>query len=196
LALDSYTACEWVAALSGVLGVWLTARQNVWCWPIGLVSVLLSALVFLHSRLYGSTALQIVYAALSVYGWYEWLHGGAGDGRLEVSRTPPRWRAGLTLAALALSVVLGVFLRYRTNAVLPWWDAGTTAFSLAAQLMTTRKWLESWLLWIPLDVVYVGMYLSQGLPAFAGLYAVYLVLAVLGLVAWRRSMVAGERATA
>jgi nicotinamide mononucleotide transporter len=177
-----------------VVGVWLTARQIVWCWPAGFVSVLLSALVFFHSRLYGSAALQVVYAALSLYGWYEWLHGGAGDGRLAVSRTPPRWRAGLALAALALSIGLGLFLRYRTDAALPFWDAGTTAFSLAAQLMTTRKWLESWLVWIPLDVVYVGMYLSQGLPAFAGLYAVYLVLAVLGLVAWRRSMAASPEA--
>jgi nicotinamide mononucleotide transporter len=174
----------------------LTARQNVWCWPTGLVSVVLSALVFLHSRLYASAALQVVYAALSLYGWYEWLHGGEGDGRLEVSRTPPRWRAGLALAALAASIGLGLLLRDRTDAALPFWDAGTTAFSLAAQLMTTRKWLESWLVWIPLDVVYVGMYLSQGLPAFAGLYAVYLVLAVLGLVAWRGSMAPGAREAA
>lgn len=171
-----------------MVAVWLTARENVWCWPVGLVNVSLSALVFLDARLYSSMALQVVYLVLSVYGWYEWLHGGKDDGRLAVSRTPARWLVGLFVAGVAFALALGWFLRYRTDAALPFWDAGTTAFSLVAQWMITRKWLESWMVWIPVDVVYVGMYLSQGLHAFTGLYAVFLVLAVLGLLEWRRSM--------
>jgi nicotinamide mononucleotide transporter len=172
----------------GVLAVWLTARENVWCWPVGLVNVALSAVVFLHARLYSSMALQVVYAALSVYGWYEWLHGGKDRGRLAVSRAPLVWLTGLFVASVVFGALLGLFLRYQTDAALPFWDAATTSFSLAAQLMTTRKWLESWMVWIPVDVVYVGMYLSQRLDAFAGLYATFLVLAILGLVEWRRAM--------
>lgn len=168
--------------------MWLTTRQDVRCWPVGLVNVSLSALVFFHSRLYGSMALQVVYAALSVYGWYEWLHGGKDDGRLAVSRIPARWLAGLALAGVACALALGSFLRHRTDAALPFWDAATTASSLVAQWMTTRKWLESWMVWIPVDVVYVAMYQSQRLHAFAGLYLVFLALAVLGLLEWRRSM--------
>jgi nicotinamide mononucleotide transporter len=171
-----------------VLAVRLTARENVWCWPVGIVNVTLSGVVFLHARLYSSTALQVVYLVLSVYGWYEWLHGGKDHGRLQVSHTPARWLAGLLVAGVTVSVLLGSFLRYRTDAALPFWDAGTTAFSLVAQWMITRKWVESWMVWIPVDVVYVGMYLSQGLHAFTGLYAVFLALAVLGLLEWRRSM--------
>jgi len=191
--LDFYAACEWTGAVFGVVGVWLTTREVVWCWPVGLVNVSLSALVFFHFHLYASAALQLVYVALSVYGWYEWLHGGKGDGRLAVSRTPPRWLAGLALGGAVFALALGSFLRYRTDAALPFWDAGTTAFSLVAQWMITRKWLESWLVWIPVDVVYVGMYLSQRLHAFAALYAVFLVLAVLGLLEWRRSMASTAR---
>jgi nicotinamide mononucleotide transporter len=153
--------------------------------------VTLSGIVFLHSRLYSSMALQAVYAALSVYGWYEWLHGGKDHGQLRVSRTPTAWLVGLLAAGAVFGLLLGSFLRYRTDAALPFWDAGTTAFSLVAQWMTTRKWLESWMIWIPVDVVYVFMYLSQGLRAFTGLYAIFLVLAVMGLLGWRRSM--GER---
>jgi nicotinamide mononucleotide transporter len=171
-----------------VLGVLLTIRQNVWCWPAGLVNVSLFALVFFHAHLYGSSALQLVYVALSLYGWHQWLHGGAGDGRLAVSRTSAAWAAGLGLGGVALALALGLFLAYRTDAALPFWDAGTTAFSLVAQWMTTRKWLENWLVWIVVDVVYVGMYLSQRLHATAGLYAVFLVLAVLGFREWRRSL--------
>ncbi len=163
-------------------------RQNVWCWPVGLVNVSLFIVVFFHARLYGSTALQGVYVALCLYGWYQWLHGGSDHGRLEVSRTPGTWALGLGVTGVAFSIALGLFLWQRTDAVLPFWDAGTTGFSLVAQWMTTRKWIETWLVWIVVDVVYVGMYLSQGLYPTAGLYAAFLVLAVLGLVEWRRSL--------
>jgi nicotinamide mononucleotide transporter len=95
-------------------------------------------------------------------------------------------------AAAAGTAGLGVFLRDRTDAVLPLVDAGTTAFSLAAQFMTTRKWIETWIVWVAVDVVYVGMYVSQHLYATAGLYAVFLVLAVLGYREWRVSIVRGR----
>lgn len=183
-----YAALEAIGVVFGVLGVLLTIRQSVWCWPAGLVNVSLFALVFFHARLYGSSALQLVYVALSLYGWHEWLHGGEAEGRLAVSRTGAAWAAGLGLGGVAFALALGLFLAYRTNAALPFWDAGTTAFSLVAQWMTTRKWLENWLVWIAVDVVYVGMYLSQRLYATAGLYAVFLGLAVLGFREWRRSL--------
>lgn len=184
--------------MAGVVAVWLTTRQSVWCWPTGILNVGLSALVFLHSRLYGSAALQLVYAALCLYGWRQWLHGGRDEGRLAVSRTPARWLAGLAIGGSAFALGLGLFLRYRTDAALPFWDASMTAFSLVAQWMTTRKWIENWLVWIPVDAVYVGMYLSQRLHAYAGLYAVFLVLAVLGWREWRRSLgaAAAEEAAA
>jgi nicotinamide mononucleotide transporter len=135
-----------------------------------------------------------VYVVVSVYGWYEWLHGGEGRGRLAVSRTPRRWRAGLAAAAGAATVALGLFLKHRTDAALPFPDAATTSVSLAAQWMTTRKWLESWLVWVAVDVAYVAIYVSQRLYPTAGLYAAYLGLAVIGFREWRRSMAAGEAA--
>ena len=148
---------------AGALYVLLTVRQIIWCWPAGLVSAAL-----LHRRvparpLYGATALQGVYVALMLYGWYEWLHGGGSGGRLAVSRTPRLWWLGLGLAGGGASrSTLGLFLRSHTDAALPFWDAGTTSFSLVAQWMTTRKWIENWLVWIAVDVVYVGMYVVPG----------------------------------
>ena len=118
---------------------------------------------------------------VSFYGWHEWRHGGKDHGRLAVSRTPWRWLAGLAAAGGRWPrVALGLFLKHRTDAALPFPDAATTAFSLVAQWMTTRKWLENWLVWIGVDVVYVAMYVSQRLFPTAGLYAAFLVLAVLG----------------
>jgi nicotinamide mononucleotide transporter len=148
--------------------------------------------VFAHARIYSNAALQAVYVVMSVYGWYEWLRGGAGHGRLRVSRTPRRWLLGLGAAAAVAAAGLGLFLKHRTNAALPFPDAATTAFSLAAQWMATRKWLENWLVWIAVDVVYVAMYASQGLYPTAGLYAAFLVLATRGYREWRASMRAAE----
>ncbi len=179
---------EPLAVLTGIAGVWLTVRQRVWCWPVGLVSVTLFAVLFFRARLYGSAGLQLVYAALSLYGWYAWRHPTDGGRDLRVTRTPARWWPVLALAGVAGALVLGVMLRDRTDAALPLVDGATTAFSLIAQWMTTRKWIETWILWVGVDTVYVGMYASQGLYATAGLYVVFLVLAVIGYFEWRRSM--------
>ena len=105
-----------------------------------------------------------------------------------MSRTPALWRLVLVVAGAAFATVLGVCLKTWTDAALPFWDAGTTSFSLVAQFMTTRKWLESWLVWIVVDAVYVGMLLSQHLHLMTALYLAYLVLAALGFVKWRRSL--------
>ncbi len=168
--------------------VWLAIRESPWCWPFGIANVALFLAVFAHARLYGAAALQALYVVLSLYGWYEWLHGGSGRGRLFVSRTPPRWALALLAAGLAGSLALGRLLELRTNEALPWSDGAATAFSLVAQLMATRKWLENWLVWIGVDAVYVGMNLSQRLFAATALYAVFLVMAALGFRAWRASL--------
>lgn len=188
--MDLYGTCEAAGVALGIVYVVLVIRQSIWCWPAGLVSAALYVLVFLHARIYGAMALQGVYIALMLYGWYEWRPGASPRGRLPVSRTPSRWRLALLVAGAAFALVFGLFLRHRTDAALPFWDAGTTSFSLVAQFMTTRKWIENWLVWIAVDVVYVGMYVSQGLYPTTVLYAAFLVLAVLGFGEWRRSLAA------
>jgi nicotinamide mononucleotide transporter len=188
------SAVEAAGVLFGVVAVWLTTRENVWCWPTGLVNVGLFIVVFFRAKLYADMGLQVVYVALCLYGWYEWLHGGRDHGALRVSATPRAAFAALAAAGVVFAAVLGLFLARRTDAALPFWDAGTTSFSLVAQAMQTRKWWENWLVWIAVDVVYVGIYVVKELYLTAGLYAVFLALAVVGLRSWRRSMSAHAEA--
>jgi nicotinamide mononucleotide transporter len=185
---------EIAAFLFGVLAVWLTTRENPWCWPLGLVNVALSGIVFYEARLYADTGLQGVYFALCLYGWYAWLRGGEHHGALAVSRAPRRWLAGLAAAGALFAVLFGFALRRFTDASIPFWDSSTTAFSLVAQALQTRKWIENWPLWIAVDVVYVGMYVYKSLFLMAGLYLIFLALAVLGHREWTRSLAARERA--
>lgn len=185
---------EFVGVLTGVLGVWLTTRQKIWCWPIGLVSVSSFVVVFFQAKLYGAMALQGVYVGLIVYGWYSWLHGGEGHGALRVSRVPPRLAAVLFVIGAVGTGITGFGLRAHTDHAVPYVDGFTTAFSLVAQWMQAKKYLENWFVWVVVDVAYVAMSLSQGLALTAGLYAVYVGLALMGFRDWRRSMAGGGAA--
>jgi nicotinamide mononucleotide transporter len=187
--LVEWSPLEGIAAAFGVVSVYLSTRQNIWSWPTAIANVALYAVVFYNGRLYGQMGLQAIYLVLSIYGWYQWLHGGAEKTELRVSRALPRLLAVLAAANLVAWVVLAAVLR-RTDAALPWLDALLTTTSLVAQWMMTRKILQNWILWIAVDIVYVPMFISQRLYATALLYAAFLVLAVMGFVEWRRSIVA------
>jgi nicotinamide mononucleotide transporter len=179
---------EALGVLFGIVSVFLTVRENIWCWPTGLVNVGLFVIVFYEAKLYADMGLQVVYLALCLYGWYEWLHGGQARATLEVSRAPRAVLAALGLAGLAFSLLLGRFLARATDASLPFWDASTTGFSLVAQALLTRKWIENWVVWIVVDVVYVGIYVYKALYPTAGLYVVFLALAMLGLREWKATL--------
>jgi nicotinamide mononucleotide transporter len=178
---------EVAGALFGLAYVLLAIRENAWCWPIGVGNAALFLVVYGHTRLYANAALQAVYLVVSLYGWYSWLHGGKDRGRLAVSRTPRAWLLGLGAAGAVFTAGLGLFLQLRTDAALPYSDAATTGFSLVAQWMATRKWLENWLVWIAVDAGYVALCLSQRLFAMAALYAAFLVMACFGYREWRAS---------
>jgi len=155
-----------------------------------LVNVALFFALFYKSGLYSDMGLQVVYFVLSLYGWYEWLYGGKGHTELRVSRTSVRTGAVLAAIALVGWTALSRITARLPGVALPSLDAALTTASLIAQWMMTRKLLENWALWVVLDVVYVGMFIFKGLYLTAANYAVYLVLAVLGHVAWKRSLMA------
>jgi nicotinamide mononucleotide transporter len=179
---------EFVAVVFGIISVLLSVRQNIWSWPTALVNVALFFALFYKSGLYSDMGLQVVYFVLSVYGWYEWLYGGKDRTELRVSRIPPRTAFVALVIGIVVRVVLSKLTSRLPGVALPYFDAALTTASLIAQWMMTRKLLENWTLWIILDVAYVGMFIFKGLYLTAANYTVYLVLAVLGHVAWKRSV--------
>ena len=182
------TLFELIAVIVTLAAVFLTTRQIIWCWPLGLISVTMYAVIFFQVKLYADMGLQGFYFALSLYGWWAWLHGGEGHDELAVSLATWRVRIGSLVSGTAFALLLGLALESLTDASLPYMDSFLTSFSLVAQLMATRKLLENWIVWIAVDVVYVGMFIYKGLNLTAGLYAAFLVLAAVGLVKWRSSM--------
>jgi nicotinamide mononucleotide transporter len=181
---------EMLAVITGIISVYLSTRENIWSWPTALVNVALYFVVFYEEKLYADMGLQVVYFALSLYGWYEWLYGGENRTELRVSRTSPALGIRLAMIGIACVAVLGTLLARFTDAALPYIDSATASTSLVAQWMMTRKILENWAVWVAVDVVYIAMFIFKRLYLTAGLYAVFLVLAVMGYVQWKRSLVA------
>jgi nicotinamide mononucleotide transporter len=188
LAAHGTSCLEQSAAVAGIVGVALGIWQSVWTWPVGIVNVALTFVVFRRSGLYSDMGLQVVYLLLSVYGWYQWLRGGEGHTELKVSRTPRAVWGMLTAAGIVMWLALGTITKQFPGAAIPYIDAATTSTSLVAQYMTTRKLIENWIVWIVVDVVYVALFIWRGLYALAVLYAVYLVLAVVGYRAWKKAI--------
>jgi len=181
---------EFVAVVFGIISVLLSVRQNIWSWPTALVNVALFFVLFFKSGLYSEMGLQVVYFVLSLYGWYEWLYGGKGHTELQVSRTSIKTAAALVVIGVVAWTALSRITARLPGVALPSLDAALATASLIAQWMMTRKLLENWALWVVLDIAYVGMFIFKGLYLTAANYAVYLVLAVLGHIAWKRSLMA------
>ena len=186
---------EILAVVFGIISVYLSTREHIWSWPTALVNVALYFIVFLEAKLYADMGLQVIYFALSLYGWYEWLYGGENRTELHVSRVTRSLGLRLLLIGLASAALLGTMLARFTDASLPYLDSATTSTSLVAQWMMTRKILENWAVWVVVDVVYVGMFIFKKLYLTAGLYAVFLVLAVMGFIQWKRSLAEREQST-
>lgn len=178
---------EWTAAIITAASVYLQTRENIWNWPTAIVSVVIYTFVYLKSGLYSAVGLQMYFLVTSLYGWYHWQRGGAGRTVLHVTRTRARVWAWSAVLGVAFWFTAAAFTSRIEGVSFPYIDAGTTTLSLIAQWMITRKLLESWLLWIVVNVVYVPMLLAKGLYPTALLYVALLLLAVKGFVDWRRS---------
>lgn len=175
------------AVIVSFLGIWLTATRRMLCWPVNLLACALYFKLFLDVRLYADMALQALFGFAIVYGWIVWARGREEAGEIVVMPlAPARAAAGLAIGA-AGAVAIGWLTSSYTDAALPWIDSALSSFSLVAQYWTARRHRESWLLWIAVDCVYVGMFLFKGLTLTAGLYATMIVLAVLGYRRWRQA---------
>ena len=189
------SCAELFGFITGVLNVWLVTREHIWSWPLGVLNAGFYIVVFARTGLYSDTGLQVVYLVLSLYGWWHWLRGGPSRDTVVVTRTPRRTALLLAGIALVSWVTLATITRRLPGAALPWLDAALVSVSLVAQYMMTRKLLEHWLLWIAVDVVYIGLFINRQLPLTAMLYTVFLVLAIIGSVHWHRSAARTRLAT-
>nr|WP_294944928.1 nicotinamide riboside transporter PnuC [uncultured Mucilaginibacter sp.] len=179
------TWLEITGVITGLICVYLAAKNNIWNWPIATVSVTIYIFIFFEAHLFADMGLQVYFFIINLYGWYYWSHKPAEEKKIPVARIT---KTEVLLSAGAIVVftfILGTLLRY-TTASFPYLDSFCTACSLVAQVFLARKVLENWLIWIFVDVIYVGVYLYKDLHLTAVMYAIYVGIALMGYVDWRK----------
>jgi len=188
-AILNYLAENWLeiaGTLTTILGIWLTTRRLLICWPVVLAADFLYLVVFYRARLFSDSLLQVFFVAFTLYGWFHWWRGVQQDGEVRVEPLSLRgWLGGLVAGAIG-SVLLG-WLMTKVGAALPHLDAALTSYSLVASWWQARKHIANWWLWIAVDLIYIGEYLYKNLVPTALLYAGLVALAILGLRDWRRA---------
>jgi len=181
-------AWEALAVVLAVAYLLLAIRQNIWCWAAAAVSTTLYLFIMFDSKLYMQSLLQLYYLAMAAYGWYNWRRPQTVGGELPVTVWPLRYHAIAIGAVLLLALVSAGLLQRYSDGALPYLDAFTAWGAVVTTFMVARKILENWLYWFVIDTVSIGLYLDRELYLTAALFALYLVLVVVGYRSWRASM--------
>jgi len=187
LGNDQVSVAELLGFVTGAASVWLTVKAHISNFPVGIANSAFFLVLFLSARLYADSGLQVVYLVLGFAGWWQWVHGAASQGGLVVARSS--WpllaacAAFVTLATWGLTLLLGW-----ANDIAPFWDALTTALSLAAQFLLNLKRIENWAFWILTDIIYVPLYAVKRLDLTAIVYVLFLGMCFMGVATWRKTL--------
>ena len=185
--LSPVSPIEATATLLGVVNILLLVRRSIWNYPFGLVMVALYARIFFQARLYSDAALQLFFFVLQLYGWWAWWRAGGAAQAILVERLTPAARIAWLVMIACASVAWGAIMHAYTDASYPWVDAGVAIASIAAQILLARRRIENWVLWIAVDIVAIGLYAAKNLYFTSGLYVLFLLISVGGLVEWARA---------
>jgi nicotinamide mononucleotide transporter len=176
---------ETSGVITGILCVYLAAKNNILNWPMAIISVIIYIFIFLESKLYADTGLQVYFLIMNIYGWYFWSRRSKEE-KVPVSSITPKEIVLSIIGIAVFTAALGFFLYKGTDASFPFIDSFCTACSLVAQIFLARKVMENWLIWIFVDVIYVGVYIAKDLNLTAGMYALYVYIAAMGYLEWRK----------
>jgi nicotinamide mononucleotide transporter len=196
---------ELFGAVTGIIYVIFEIRQNIWLWPVGIMTSAVYIWVFFTSRFYADMSLQGYYLVISCIGWYWWTRkkkegrrDAETEGRrdeedkevLHVTRIDFKTSLILTLVFLFLYLLMYYVLSRFTNSPVPVWDSFITSLSIVATWMLARKIYEHWYLWIVVNFVSVALFLIKGLYPTLILYVVYGVMSFVGLIEWEKTITA------
>lgn len=165
----------------------LDTRQNVLARPLGLLGNCVSMYIYYSTSLYAKCLQKGIFIMLNTYGWYQWLYGGENKTPLKISTTSPRHLVIIAIWVLAAAWGLGKVLTLYSSAIFPYWDSLPTVMVLAGQWMLMRKKLESWLLFVPADILYTVLLYFNGLYLLSGLHLFYAILAMNAYRTWRQA---------
>jgi nicotinamide mononucleotide transporter len=190
---------EFAGVVSGGIAVWLSARANIWSWPIGAVSVVLFFFLFFQIQLYPDMFLQVFFLITNIQGWWRWTHPRPGEeneqSELKISRMPVRqiltWSAMGLLGTLALGTFaqnlhLWLPLVFSQPSAFPYLDSFTTVMSIVATYMMIQKRVECWYVWLLVDIILTYVYYVKGVRVVSVEYGIFCLIALQGAYLWTR----------
>jgi len=195
---------EFFGTLANIWCVWLTAKNKILCWPVGIVGIIFYFFLFYQIQLYSDLIEQVYFLATSFLGWYLWLNPKRTkeetnkDKRLPITVNGVKWNAVYAGIIAAGTIALGYFMAniniifpkfFPEPASYPYLDAFTTVMSFAATILLAKKKIESWALWIFVDIIGVGLYYAKGVKFVSAEYLLFLAIAIKGLWDWRKELI-------
>ena len=180
-----------VTTVLGLLYIWLEYRASIALWLVGIVMPALDVWLYWSHGLYGDAGLAVYYTLAAAYGYAAWKFGrgeGQRGGVMPITHTPARLCLPIATAFFLLWGITYYILVTWTNSTVPLLDSFTNALSFVGLWALARKYVEQWLFWIVVDAVCAVLYVQKGIPFKAGLYGLYVVIAVMGYFRWKRIM--------
>ena len=182
---------EILGVVTGLVFIYFSIKQKVICWPFGIVNSALYIIIYLSAKLYANSGLQVYYLIMGFYGWNYWVNG-PNQNKSGKNVVPVKH---LTLKIIIISSIIGTIIQVillwilRTqNDPFPALDAFTTMLSFIATWMLAKKYIETWILWIFIDMISVGLYSSMKMFPTAGLFLVYTIMAIIGYLEWKKEL--------
>lgn len=181
---------EVLGAVTGLIYLYLEIKQNIWLWPLGIITSAFYIYVFFTSKFYADMGLQVYYLVISIYGWWHWLYGGdpLGKEELPIGRTSLKIWVNLFLVSIALFGVMAFVLVNFTDSPVPYGDAFVTALSITATWMLARKLIEQWWIWVVVNIVSLGLFIWKELYPTSILFFFYFTMSVVGYYQWKKEM--------
>jgi len=190
---------EWWATVSGGVAVWLSARENVWSWVVGLLNVVLAFVLFYQIQLYPDMFLQVFFFITNLIGWWQWKYPKRAEAnqknQLKISKLSQKQRLIVGVGGAVATLLLGTFSRHLHHwlprvfslpSAFPYMDSFTTVMSIAATFMLIRKKIEAWYIWLLVDIISTYMYYIKEVKLYALLYLFFCFIAAFGAYNWTK----------
>ncbi len=183
------TPIELIAVFFGLWSVWNMKKENILVYPLGILNVLIYVYICYQTKLYAYAGINVFYAIMSIYGWYNWVRKGPDDKPVRISSCSRKQYLLFGFIILLLFVLLRIFLIRFTDSSVPTWDALTTAIYAVAMFLLALKKIEHWILWISGDIISIVLFASQNLYFSSLQFLIFTIIAVFGFLEWRIKLV-------
>ena len=176
---------EIIAMIFTLVCVYFMGKQNILCWPVGMVGIVACSLIFLREELYFQAGLQALFMIQSVYGWYTWNKGKDGDELPVITQRPDKIMSQVSgVIAISLIVVLFSGNPTSTNAL----DAVAAGLSILAMIYLIEKKIETWIVWMGVNTILFGLMLYQGIYVMAVLEVILFIISLNAFISWKKDL--------